>query len=68
VAGGRNGIGLVVFLLIKISNLTPECAVFNETASGPRAGFSHYSRGRRAPRGTGGERGRSRERSGGTER
>lgn len=33
------------FLLIKISNLTPECAVFNETASGVGASFSHYSHG-----------------------
>lgn len=32
------------FLLIKISNLTPECAVFNETPSG-RGFLSHYSRG-----------------------
>lgn len=36
----RNWIG---FLLIKISNLTPECAVFNETVSGVGARFSHYS-------------------------
>lgn len=41
----RNWIG---FLLIKISNLTPECAVFNETASGVGAGFSHYSHGCRS--------------------
>jgi len=41
----RNWIG---FLLIKISNLTPECAVFNETASGMGAGFSHYSHGCRS--------------------
>lgn len=36
------------FLLIKISNLTPECAVFNETASGVGASFSHYSHGGRS--------------------
>lgn len=36
------------FLLIKISNLTPECAVFNETTSGMGAGFSHYSHGCRS--------------------
>lgn len=34
------------FLLIKISNLTPEYAVFNETASGVgREFFSLFSRG-----------------------
>lgn len=37
------GIGLV-FLLIKISNLTPECAVFNETTSGATGFLSLFSR------------------------